>query len=461
MRFAKTKWFNSLSVKVLLAFVVGVIFSIVLIISVILWLSFYQQSFLATLDISNVASKIGKTLQFNNNGKPTGLAIGDGEVDWVFTSMQQDVAYRVLDNNGVTILASTAPESLWEATQHNQKPITGHFLSEKNGISYHNVIAPVQNNNKIWHLQITVSERFYAFVHKAFSLPFMMIGIVLFSLVLLFIFGICTWVTLSYTLKPLRILSESATEISPRTLGTRLSTKGIPSEITPLVASFNRALNRLESGYNIQQEFMATAAHELKTPLALIRAQIELKEQSEERDTLLNDVAHMTRHVQQLLLLAEVSEEKNYKLANINVGDLVDEVVVYLQPMANKKNVQIKATHVANTQCTQWQADSSALFVLLKNLLENAIQHSPNGSNVHIEIQALKITVRDWGHGANDEQLEHMFERFWRGAHRRDHGAGLGLAICKEIAEAHKWIILINKAEPGLCFEVTNLNASV
>lgn len=453
MRLNKNKWRKRLSVKVIFAFVVGTVLSITLIVAAILWLSFYQKSTLAMLDVSDVASKIGKTLVFSKAGLPLGLDIADGELNWVFDSMPNDVAYRVLNQDGMTQLSSVPVDKLWGVDNLEGKPIDGHFYSSHNEIPYHNVLAKVMNNGDVWYIQITVSERFYSFVHTAFSLPFMMMGIVLFSLVLLFIFGACAWVIIGYTLKPLRELSESATEISPRTIGARLSLDGIPLEILPLVESFNRVLERLENGFRIQQEFMAKAAHELKTPLALIRAQIELKEKSEEREVLLNDVEHMTRHVQQLLMLAEVSEEQNYKLSHVIVTDVLNEVIVFLKPMTSKNNVNIE---VSSNPDVIWQADGSALFVLLKNLVENAIQHTPQNSLIQINIEPNCITVRDEGSGANDDELEHMFERFWRGAHRRDHGAGLGLSICKEIAQAHGWQLSVLKAAPGLAFKISS-----
>lgn len=91
---------------------------------------------------------------------------------------------------------------------------------------------------------------------------------------------------------------------------------------------------------------------------------------------------------------------------------------------------------------------------LLKNLLENAIQHAPAGTAVTVDIRSDALTVRDCGPGVDAAQLPLLFERFWRGAHRRDHGAGLGLAICQEIALAHEWHLSAERAEPGLQFRL-------
>src|SRR5690606_10839049 len=131
----------------------------------------------------------------------------------------------------------------------------------------------------------------------------------------------------------------------------------------PLVHSFNSALDRLERGYRVQQEFLATAAHELKTPLALIRAQVELRGESDDRDSLLGDVEHMSRQVQQLLLLAEASEVQNYGFAIIDVQEVAQDVVAYLQRMAEAAHVQV--TCAGSASVARWHADRSALFTLL------------------------------------------------------------------------------------------------
>lgn len=103
-----------------------------------------------------------------------------------------------------------------------------------------------------------------------------------------------------------------------------------------------------------------------------------------------------------------------------------------------------------NASRPQWLADRGALFTLFKNLLENAIQHAPRGTEVRVEVDAAAVSVRDRGPGVTPEQRSQMFSRFWRGAHRRDHGAGLGLAICQEIAHAHGWTLTAHSTDPDL-----------
>lgn len=446
---------NSLGLKILFAYVIGVILSIMLVILLILWLLTYRSSFISAGDLSVLADDMAKKIQYDPAGKPIDFDTSEDDLAWIFDSLKQETAYRVLDKSGNTVMTSAAGETFWLPKESTLQLTPGHFEFVRDKSLIHGETMIVEHGQDIWYLQFGVSARFFNFMHQGTALPFMGMSIISFSVVLLLVFGMCAYVTLGYTLRPLRKVSESAAAISPHALHARLRTEDVPAEIVPLVESFNRALDRLEQGYRIQQDFLATAAHELKTPLALIRAQIEVKDVSEDREALLNDVAHMTRQVQQLLLLAEVSEQQNYKLTAVDVPDLVADVVTYLQPMAQAAGVEVTVTHGS---VEPWQADRSALFILLKNLLENALQHAPRGTEICVEIDTHKVTVRDSGPGVDQEELSKIFVRFWRGAHRRDQGAGLGLSICQEIATAHNWTLSAHRAASGMYFQLTRTN---
>jgi signal transduction histidine kinase len=100
-------------------------------------------------------------------------------------------------------------------------------------------------------------------------------------------------------------------------------------------------------------------------------------------------------------------------------------------------------------------ADSGALFVLVKNLLENALHHSPAGASAVVTVTPEQISVRDHGEGIAADHVPLLFKRFWRGPNRRDEGAGLGLSICREISHAHGWRLLVKHDQrPGAEFIV-------
>lgn len=449
-------WLNSLSLKILFAYVLGVVLSILLITVAILWLILFQVSFLASNDIEQLTQEMSQKLKFDDRGIPIKFDTDGDDLAWIFESLKKETAFRVLDAVGNPIVLSPAGYEFWPAK--TEKP--GNDLSSrsyeftKDGILFHTSIATTEHQGRTWYVQFAVSERFFFFMHRGFALPFMVVGIIVFSVVLLCVFGACAFFTLRYTLRPLRDASLAAGEISPRTIHSRLSADGMPTEIVPLITNFNKVLDRLENGFRIQQEFLATAAHELKTPLALIRAQAEMQQESSDREALLNDVMHMTRHVQQLLLLAEVSEFQNYYFATVDINPVAREAVNYLIPMARAAGVKLTLPH---PQSVEWTADRAAVFTLLKNLLENAIQHSPPDSEVVILVNSQELMIRDSGPGVEKDKLPRIFDRFWRGAHRRDHGSGLGLTICKEIVIAHGWEIFVENGDPGLRIRILRL----
>lgn len=459
MHFVKT-WLNSLSAKILLAYIAGAVLSIVLIVAAAIAIVQTQGDILSGFDVADTTRDLADELRFDSAGMPIG--IGDGRVDthpgfdvkddfnleWIFESLKREAAYRVLDASGKVALSSAAGVEFWPEAGPARRLERGRFDFEHAGVSLRGATEVVVHEGRLWYVQFAVSRRFLHLTYQAFALPFTGAGITLFSLVLLLVFGPCVYVALRVALEPVRRVSDAAAEISPRSLHARLQTETVPREIAPLVHSFNRVLGRLEQGFRIQQEFLATAAHELKTPLALVRAQVELSAPSPERSMLLRDVDHMSRQVQQLLHLAEASEVQNYRPVAVDMHEVVQEAANYLQRMADAAGVRLELPKRTGSIC--WRADRGPLFTLLKNLLENAIQHTPAGTLVQVEFDATTLSIRDWGPGVPQDQLTKIFERFWRGAHRRDTGAGLGMAICQEIALAHGWSISAHRADPGL-----------
>ena len=452
MRSAKTIRLSSLGLKVLAAYVVGALLSIALAVAAAVWM--VENDVLADLELRERVGTLASKIKFDTNGKPVRLAASEADLDWLYESLPHETAWRVLDVQGNVALVSEAGGAFWPAGGSAPRLERDTFVFKHNGMTLHGATESFEYQGQQWLVQFATSERLMKLIQHKFALPYMGIGIGIFSAVLIVAFGLCAYITLRYALKPLRGISEAAAAISPRSLHARLQTEVVPAEISPLVDSFNRTLERLDQGYRVQKEFLGNAAHELKTPLTLIRAQIELmKGDDGDRGALLSDVEYMTRQVQQLLLLAEASEAHNYDFTTVKVQEVADEAASYLQRMAEAAGVRLT---VSATENIEWKADRGALFTLLKNLLENAIQHAPASTTVDVEVQSDALSVRDWGPGLDPAQLPLLFERFWRAAHRRDHGAGLGLSICQEIALAHGWRLTVERAEPGLRFRLKN-----
>jgi signal transduction histidine kinase len=152
--------------------------------------------------------------------------------------------------------------------------------------------------------------------------------------------------------------------------------------------------------------------------------------------------------VQQLLLLAEVSEPQNFRLDWVDPRPTIQEVYDYMARVAERHSVFLGLLIAPDVRL--WDADRGALFTLLKNLLENAIQHSPPGGVVTLTVSPAGFSIVDQGPGVSAADLPRMFDRFWRSAERREEGAGLGLAICREIASAHDWDLQARRRDQGL-----------
>jgi signal transduction histidine kinase len=459
MRFAKKLVLNSLTIQLFLAYLFGFVMSFILVIFSAYWLLTSQNHYFIRHDIASLTKQQAQKILFNAQNQPIGFDIPDQHSFlWLFDSLKREAAYRILDQQGRSLLQSPAGKDFWQPSMEAHQLKLAHFKFNNQDTLIYGATVKVQHQGQSFYLQLAVSARLHQLIHQGFAFPFMSMAIIWFSLILLLVLAGSTYLILKHTLKPLTKISESAARISIRSMHDRLQLDHVPSELVPLVDSFNRVLERLEQGYRNQQEFLATTAHELKTPLALIRGQIELAPPSAVRQSLLNDVQHMSRQIQQLLLLSEVTEGQNYSLRYLSINQIVEDTVLYLQPISQRSQIQFKTRITAQRS---WYADQSALFILLKNLLENAIQHAPQGSEIHINIDDARITIRDHGLGVAPEDLEKLFLRFWRGAHRRDHGAGLGLAICQEIVQAHGWQLSAHNAQPGLCFILQNVAAKM
>lgn len=157
----------------------------------------------------------------------------------------------------------------------------------------------------------------------------------------------------------------------------------------------------------------------------------------------------------ELLVLAEVSEPSNSKPEFNHLTPLAQEVICFLVPLETKRGFRLDFEDDRATI----HGDRMALFVLLKNLLENALNFAPAGSTVILMLREHALVVRDERTGIDPAHLPHVFKRFWRDPDRRNDGAGLGLglglAICQEIASAHGWQLMARTHQPGAEFGVS------
>jgi signal transduction histidine kinase len=397
------------------------------------------------------ATDVANGLGFDDAGRPVSVRLPE-QTAWLFEVVPTELRYRVLDERGSVLLASAdaRDDVPWGAADLSRTSGKVQRIPI-DGKPYDITTLRVSHGHAVFYVQTATSARFVNAIidQKVKPIP-AIVKITIF--IAMFTFGLTLTFTVYQVLKPLREVSSAAAMITPRNLTTRLSLKGIPSEIKPLINAFNEALARLENGFAVQQQFLASAAHELQTPLTLIRGQIELQSEIEDKELLFREIDLMARQVRQLLHLAEVSESQNFSFGEVSSVDVAQDVVTYLARKADSKQVKLQLD--AQVASPSIWADRSALFILLKNIVENAINATPANSVVSLVIDDASIQVQDEGPGIRQEYLPFLFKRFWRAPDARHDGAGLGLAICKEIAVAHEWRLTVSSLASGSRFIV-------
>ncbi len=242
-------------------------------------------------------------------------------------------------------------------------------------------------------------------------------------------------------------ISALAESIGPTNANIRLPIDQIPLEILPLVQSMNAALDHLEQGLQRQREFNANAAHQLRTPLSVLMANVDTLKEPEIANRLRTDVEQMSRIVSQLLLVARLETIAINLDEIVDLNDAAAEIAGSLAPLALASGKSIEL--VRSEKPVIIRTSTFAVRAALGNLIENAIKHTPAGTSVRLRVtDRPSIEVIDSGAGVPSEQRTKVFERFWRGD-RSGGGAGLGLAIVDRIMTTLQGTVSVEEASGG------------
>jgi heavy metal sensor kinase len=257
-------------------------------------------------------------------------------------------------------------------------------------------------------------------------------------------------------LAPVRDMIDRANRLSPDLLSERIPVPPAEDEIQSLAMTLNALLARLQRAFESQERFIADASHELKTPLAILRGELDVfrsRPRSEEElsaffSNSVQELNHLSRMVEDLLILARVDAGSAIIIKEkVQVDEIVLDVISKLEVLGRQKGVRIRLNL---DEPFSTLADSDLLRILIKNLLENAIKHSPPQQVVEVALknqkESFQLSVTDHGPGIPQEILPQIFNRFYRGpasSNETSQGAGLGLALVQKISEVHGWSVTV------------------
>jgi signal transduction histidine kinase len=247
---------------------------------------------------------------------------------------------------------------------------------------------------------------------------------------------------------PLWKASEEASNIGPARTDIRLPTEQIPREIMPLVTAVNQALDRLEGGFRVQRQFTADAAHQLRTPLTILRARIETLGDGAAKQALHADVEGMSHIVAQLLEIAELDTLVLDPGETADLRAVCAEVVGSIAPFAitQHKDIALRGSDAP----VMIHGNSEMLQRAIFNLAENAIKFTAKDTAVDVEVSEDGVVrVRDCGPGIAEAERELIFQRFWRRDRQRSDGAGLGLSIVRGVADDHAATVAVENLAGG------------
>lgn len=350
-------------------------------------------------------------------------------------------AFKVTDRAGRTLIASRAPPPA--APTAAAEP---YFQLRTRQGSYTGVEAPARVGGQVYAVEVVQNLDFPDVVLDDVESQFVSHIAWQIAAVLLALFAL-DLIAVRAVVGPIRRASLDAQTIDPARLEVRLGERGLPREIRPLVRAINKALDRLEGGFRLQRDFTADVAHELRTPLSVMRLRIEALEDRRTAEALKTDLEVMGRVVDQLLALAEL-EAAPPEAAVADLSRVAERVVRHLAPAAIARRRELALTGASEPILVK--AGPGAVFQALRNLVENALNHAPEGTAVEVRVEpGGTVHVLDAGPGVPASERELIFERFWRRDRQRGGGAGLGLSIVSRIAAAHGGAVAVQEAPGG------------
>ncbi len=382
-----------------------------------------------------------------------GLPVSSELVDRFITNEDEnfDFVVQVWTANGRLVFQST------ERAELPQRSAPGFSTVDARGTSYR--LFSVASGTQL----IQVAQDLAARRELAGTLALRTVGpIVVMVPLLMFL----VWWVVSTSLAPVTRVQKQIAAREADSL-TEVNAKGLPDEIRPLVQELNLLFQRMRQAFEAQKNFVTDAAHELRSPLAALKLQVEGLRRAHSdagRELAVNRLSsgidRATRLVEQLLVLARHQASSDVSTGNTRV-DMAQAAQLAMADVATAAKIRNMDLRLVRTDACQVSGQEEALRILLRNLLDNAIKYTPLGGQVQLTLchheGQMRVQVDDSGPGIPEDDWQRVLDRFYRVSSAQGSGSGLGLAIVKAIADFHGADIAMGRSSRlgGLCATVT------
>lgn len=377
------------------------------------------------------------------------------EIEELLFDASGGVQYLFTDNDGKILAAS-------------DKPLT--ITTFKSGFSdisiqdkKYRLYATSFNASSLYHYKLSIAAPL-AEIHTQARL--LIIRLILLFPAALLITTVVTTFIITKALRPLDTMISHIQTISGRNINEPIPLTDNHDEVRKLGVVFNEMLSRLDAAFKSQKQFAADASHEIRTPLAIIRSEIEYAqrfvEKTEQKESLegaIGEVDHLSKMVENLLLLARIDAGQLLPVKKIVELDvLVKETFGSMMLLAEKNSITLDVNEIEKSTVN---ADPEMLRRAIRNLLDNALKFTPEGGKVQVTLQhtesAARITISDTGPGISESDKQRIFTRFFRSDTLRNlhEGCGLGLAIASDLVRLHNGTISVHSdSDKGTAFIV-------
>ncbi len=278
--------------------------------------------------------------------------------------------------------------------------------------------------------------------------------------------GLASWIVAGRSLAPLERIAARAKGLTADHLDQRLPAPTQGDEVASMIAAINEMLTRFEQQFKNQQRFISNVSHELRTPLAVLRVEVQMQrrlmahrpELTEFFNSLEEEVARLLQMVESFLILTRARIHRRLEsVADVSVEDVVVRAIQEADKNARVRDVRVVPRFSSEEGASEplISGDADLLGTAFRNLLSNAVRHSPQGQTVEVDLHAtaeqVEVSVRDRGPGIPEEHHPHLFDMFYQVATRSGGSAGVGLAIVKTVVELHGGTVAVENLKGGGC----------